>query len=56
MFHTKGLKTGKVRLDTLMTGFCCACALSVEPSVSAATLANTAANTRRDNLGMTFPL
>ena len=26
MFHTSGLNTGSVRLETLITGFCCACA------------------------------
>ena len=26
MFQTSGLNTGSVRLDTLITGFCCACA------------------------------
>ena len=26
MFHTSGLNTGSVRLETLITGLCCACA------------------------------
>ena len=26
MFHTSGLNTGSVRLETLIIGFCCACA------------------------------
>ena len=56
MFHTSGLNTGKVRLDTLMTGFCCACAFGAKLNVSAATHANTAANPHRDILAMTFPL
>jgi hypothetical protein len=56
MFHTSGLKTGKVRLDTLMIGFCCACAFGATLNVSAATHAITAANPCRDILAMTFPL
>src|SRR6476619_295828 len=56
MFHTRGLNTGKVRLDTLMTGFCCACTPGAKFKVSAAAHVNTAANPRRDILAMTFPL
>ena len=26
-FHTSGLNTGSVRLETLIIGFCCACAV-----------------------------
>src|SRR4029079_8915866 len=56
MFHTRGLNTGRVRLDTLMTGFCCACTPGAKFKVSAAAHPNTAANPRRDILAMTFPL
>src|SRR6476646_11324141 len=53
MFQTSGLNTGSVRLETLITGFCCACAGGA--SMSAAQ-ANSAANPRRNTLAMTFPL
>ena len=37
MFQTSGLNTGSVRLETLMTGFCCACAGGAEqPKVRSA--------------------
>src|SRR5262245_28582549 len=53
MFQTSGLNTGKVRLETLITGFCCACAGddAIPPAVIARATVS-AAMTRRDNLSM----
>src|SRR4051812_48837252 len=53
MFQTSGLNTGSVRLDTLMTGFCCACAGGA--SARANTTAN-AAKTRRDMVIIASPV
>src|SRR4051812_33731260 len=51
MFQTSGLNTGSVRLDTLMTGFCCACAGAVA-AIAATNAAANAASPRRDIVDM----
>ena len=53
MFHTSGLNTGSVRLETLITGFCCAWACGATMVASAiANAAASAARPRRDSLDM----
>jgi hypothetical protein len=54
MFQTSGLNTGSVRLDTLITGFCCACALE-RPAVAIASAAAMAVKLRRDIMDMKTP-
>src|ERR1039458_1745591 len=56
MFHTSGLNTGSVRLETLITGFCCASADgAVKPTTAKAITAASAARPRRDILNMKTP-
>jgi len=56
MFHTSGLKTGNVRLDTLITGFCCACAgEAAKPKIANVHAAANAARLRRHNWNIDTP-
>src|SRR6185437_6992116 len=54
MFQTSGLNTGSVRLETLITGFCCACAADSAETANAKHTAS-AAMPRRDIVDMTTP-
>ena len=54
-FHTSGLNTGSVRLETLITGFCCACADGIATSGKGESKAANAARPRRDSLDMDIP-
>src|SRR5262245_30299950 len=55
MFHTSGLKTGSVRLDTVIFGLCCATAALV-PSKANAEAAASIARLRRENVVIGVPL
>ena len=53
MFQTSGLNTGNVRLETLITGFCCACAgADAIPQAAIVKVTVSAARPRRDKLSM----
>jgi hypothetical protein len=55
IFQTIGLNTGRVRLDTLILGLCCASDAVVQPNANAQAVANVA-SLRRESATIKFSL